>query len=75
MLHFFSTYNYVHVYIIPAWQPGVQGDAHGAIMGLLNSRSALSIYILNVVQLEMVTTGSKIEASVAINLNILFSDM
>ena len=54
---------------------GCRGDAHEAIMGLLNSRSALSIYILNVVQLEMVTTGSKIEASVAINLNILFSDM
>ena len=70
MLYFFSTtYICVHVDIIPTWQPGVQGDAHEVMMGILNSRSALAVHIPNVIQFEMVTTGSKIDACVAIDLN------
>ena len=47
----------VCVDIIPMWQPGVQGDAHEVMMGILNSRSALVVHIPNVIQFQMVTTG------------------
>ena len=54
-------------YIISTWQPGMQSDAHEVMMGIINSRSALAVHIPNVIQFEMVTTGSKIDACVTIN--------
>ena len=50
----------MYVDIIPRWQPGMQGDAHEVMMGILNSRSALAVHIPNVIQFEMVATGTKL---------------
>ena len=44
--------------IISMWRPGVQADAHELLIGILNSGAVASSVNNDLIQFDMVTTGS-----------------